>query len=66
MQKTVKVDETTHSLIAEMSNQTDLSFDMIVKYALVSFRQTKDYAKLVLFNQEPTKVAEQQIKKLKK
>ena len=58
MSKTIKVDEAVHNYLLAMQKETNCSLSQLINYASVSFKGTKDYAMLVLYNQEPKKIKE--------
>ncbi|MBQ7798510.1 MAG: hypothetical protein IJ371_05245 [Clostridia bacterium] len=58
MAKLVRVDDAIHNYLVEMQKQTKCTLSQLVNYSVVAFRGTKDYAKLVLYREEPRKIKE--------
>lgn len=58
MAKLVKIDDSVHNFLKAMQKETDCAMSQLVNYAVVAFKGTKDYAKLVLYREEPKKIKE--------
>lgn len=58
MQRTARLLEDTHQYLKEMCEQTSYCQNDMIKASLVSFRKSKEYALLVLYNKEPKKIKE--------
>ncbi|MBQ2871602.1 hypothetical protein IJE86_07865 [bacterium] len=55
-QRVARLKDDTHRYLNNMCKETNASQNDIIKYALVSFKKTKEYAMLVLYNQEPKNI----------
>ena len=58
MQKTIKIDDNVYDLLVKMKSESDFSFSKLIKYSLSAFKSSKDYALMVLYNQEPEEIKE--------